>query len=340
MKKIAAATFLLTCACLMGGMGESGAQNTTDHQVVRGDTLWDLSGNYLTDPLLWPKIWKVNPEIANPHRIYPGQNVRIPDGMGRPAASPGDGSGSALARQMVSVDMSKGQMPLRLISKEKLDDDKGMDAVLMKVYDRGIGIVTSEIPSGGKILQTETGWKISGHMEKIAIKAPNAKVGQQFGVYRDLGKVDHPRSIQSPGHLLADIAIIEVIEADAANQYGRVVRAFAEVQSGDVLGPVPPMPVLAGTKKGVRSVSGTVVAMHMGRLVAGGDDIVYIDLGSQDGVVPGDMLHVQDSEKNADIDRESAQIMILRTTGKTAAALVTMQSDHQVVPGDKVGPVL
>ncbi|HZI15707.1 MAG TPA: LysM domain-containing protein, partial [Myxococcus sp.] len=42
------------------------------HAVQDGDTLWDLSQRYLGSPWYWPKVWSYNPEIANPHWIYPG----------------------------------------------------------------------------------------------------------------------------------------------------------------------------------------------------------------------------------------------------------------------------
>src|SRR4051812_47920304 len=49
----------------------------TQHTVVKGDTLWDLSQQYLGSPWYWPKVWSYNPEIANPHWIYPGNLVRF-----------------------------------------------------------------------------------------------------------------------------------------------------------------------------------------------------------------------------------------------------------------------
>ncbi|BDY02983.1 LysM domain-containing protein [Ferrimonas sp. YFM] len=47
------------------------------YTVKQGDTLWDISGLYLDDPWLWPRLWQVNPAIANPHLIYPGDRLLL-----------------------------------------------------------------------------------------------------------------------------------------------------------------------------------------------------------------------------------------------------------------------
>ena len=52
--------------------------------VVPGDTLWDISAKFLTDPWYWPEIWHVNPQVANPHLIYPGDELALTWVDGRP----------------------------------------------------------------------------------------------------------------------------------------------------------------------------------------------------------------------------------------------------------------
>lgn len=69
MKKLIIA-LTASVAVLFGGIAQTAElrDNHPDTYVVqKGDTLWDISATFLTDPWLWPEIWHVNPNVENPH---------------------------------------------------------------------------------------------------------------------------------------------------------------------------------------------------------------------------------------------------------------------------------
>jgi LysM repeat protein len=78
----------------------------TRYTVKRGDTLWDISAMFLRDPWLWPEIWQVNPQVRNPHLIYPGDELMLVYGAdGRPSIQLARGGGARLDPLLRTTDL-------------------------------------------------------------------------------------------------------------------------------------------------------------------------------------------------------------------------------------------
>ena len=78
---------LLACGAVAAEPVALNPAHPERYTVVKGDTLWDISALFLRDPWLWPEVWYVNPQIENPHLIYPGDEIVLTYRDGRPILS-------------------------------------------------------------------------------------------------------------------------------------------------------------------------------------------------------------------------------------------------------------
>lgn len=75
--------------------------------VVKGDTLWDISAMFLKEPWYWPEIWYVNPQIENPHLIYPGDILTLVYVDGKPQLRLQRGGGDRLSPSVRTEDIDE-----------------------------------------------------------------------------------------------------------------------------------------------------------------------------------------------------------------------------------------
>ncbi|MEW6595092.1 MAG: LysM peptidoglycan-binding domain-containing protein [Thermodesulfobacteriota bacterium] len=336
MRKKMAGLAALVCCALLGGTVALAGGGATTHKVKKGDTLWDISGSHLKDPKAWPKVWKANPQIRNPDRIKPGQVVQLPGkatGKMQTVATP-----APAPAPMPAIERSGPPLALTVIRDEPVKARSAAEEARILRHSRGVGEVTGELPGAGKVLGTQAGWGSDADGGTIFIQAADARVGAAYGVYRDFGKVSHPGTFRlSPGRLLAEIGTVEIVALQGDRQLAKITTSYDAVQQGDLLGPLSaPVPELT-LRDRLDALEATVVAVESSRLVAGPQDIVYLDAGSEQGVVPGDRLRINGRE-NGNGRRQSAFVAVLAVTPTTAAVLVLPESDHQVHIGDTAGP--
>lgn len=112
---------LLSSAMQVAAAIELNANHPAQHIVVKGDTLWDISGRFLQNPWEWPKIWHANSQIKNPHLIYPGDVITLVYRDGQPMLELSRGQGSSTVKlspgvREIQLDNAISTVPFDAIS--------------------------------------------------------------------------------------------------------------------------------------------------------------------------------------------------------------------------------
>ncbi|HEU0306658.1 MAG TPA: LysM peptidoglycan-binding domain-containing protein, partial [Lysobacter sp.] len=138
---------LLTIATV-GVAQEMRGDHPDTYTVKRGDTLWDIAGKFLKRPWLWPEIWQANPQIKNPHLIYPGDVISLAY-LDRVAVAPGPREEAPLTGVPLSQ-VEPFLKNLRVVDEFEdlpyvvgLEEDRLRSSLHQVVYVRGLADATA-----------------------------------------------------------------------------------------------------------------------------------------------------------------------------------------------------
>lgn len=296
----------------------------SSHNVRSGDTLWDISAYYFADPWSWPKVWGLNPEIADPHWIYPGNVVRLRDG--------GDATGQTPQNNRVAMKTSSPEgYALRQHAYVDIDELKHAGMV------DGSTDAKSLLATGDSIYITYEDGKLP-------------KVGTRLTIYKN------PKEIKRDGKAIG--AYVEVtgelvvsFARDGKRARAEVVRSMDAIERGMLVGPLKlkfePVTPVANQQK----LAGSVLEVLGPDFLIGANAAVIIDKGSNDGVKagnrflvirrgdaykrvmsPGGNVGQDDDEYPA---RAIGEVMVLEA-GKSSCIGVVTFSVLEFEPGDHV----
>jgi hypothetical protein len=269
--------------------------------VQAGDTLSKISQQVYGQPWMWPKLWSLNPQIQNPHWIYPGDQIRL--------------TGDVAAGTNDSRTLGAGMQKLREQMVPK-------DSVFLRQYgyidDPAKGII-GEVVGAVEPVQLMS----EGHHAYLVLK-PGEEVepGQVLTVFREVR--DPPRvkgARRPPGKI---VALKGSIKVEYVNLKTRVVRGLI-VESTDVIergakvGLLDYDYELVEPKKAQKDVTARVLTSMYPHVIMGKHQVVFIDRGEVDGLKPGNRLFIT---RRGDTWRRT-----LSTT--TSMASSRIQMDHE-----------
>ena len=257
------------------------------YTVVKGDTLWDISGRFLKEPWRWPEIWNMNrDQIKNPHWIYPGDVIKLTfDSDGRPMLSLGggaDGAGSAGGTVRLSPQVRVDSLALAIPSIPSRAISPFLSLPL--VVEEGA------LVNAPKIVATEDSRVIIGAGNTAYAVGLNPKLGIKWQVYR-------------PGRELVDPVSKEVLGYEAnylgdsrVSRFGdsstlEIVRSTQEINRGDRLTPTVESTLPSYSPRSPeKAIKGSVVSV-VGSVDEGAQySIIALSLGKREGIEVGHVL--------------------------------------------------
>jgi hypothetical protein len=245
------------------------------HSVRRGDTLWDISGRYYQNPYAWPQVWSMNPQVQNPHWIYPGDRIRLRDpsqssaraGIGPGGGGPGGGlglSGNRVPRQTIFL---RGVGWVDDPSKDTWGEVVGSpeDQMLLSEGD-DVYLRLKEKDEDGNEIQIAVGQELT--VFQIIKSVGSGKASGELVSVRGTVRVDryNPKTHMVRGRIVESLDVIE-----RGAKVGAVLRRF------DV---VPP-------KQSDKDLEARIIASLYPHQMFGQHQVVFIDKGKEDGVAPG-----------------------------------------------------
>jgi len=300
----------------------------TTHTVVTGDTLWDLSAYYFSNAWNWPNVWKLNPEISDPHWIYPGNIVRLREaGKEEVLAIKKNPSEFDAPGPLIAPNQGYGLRQSAYIDLSDLKDAGHVDGSiaekeLLAVGDSVYVTYEKEVPTVGTVL---------------AVYSEGTKIrrgGKVVGAY-----------VQVAGELRITFA------KKGKRARAVITRSVDPIERGMRIGPLKlnfekTNAVVSDTK-----VDGSVIGLIGPDELIGAEAAVIIDRGRKDGVQAGNRFlvvrrgdayqKVMEPGTNVGQDDEDyparaiGEIMVLQTGEKACIGVVSF-SIHEFGIGDRV----
>ncbi len=326
-----------------GGGHVTGGTVPDVHRVRKGDTLWGICDGYFQNPYLWPRVWSYNPQLQNPHWIYPGDQVRLRQGASLPASAPPNNglSGGSL------VDRRR-QVPLDTI------------------FLRDTGYVEDEkVESWAEITGAPEDRMFLNDLDEVYLRLlgeHDLKLGQELTIFRPTRAVGRGAIVQIQGTLR-----IDQLDKERHLARAQIVESLDVVERGARIGPVGRRFDVVAPQRNDVDLKAEVLASVVPHNFYGQNQLVFLSKGSDAGLKPGNRLFIVrrgdawrqslttdtsaqriklESQSPAEIERLPrpknegsfpeevvAELRILATRQATSTALVT-QSSREIELGD------
>ncbi|MBI2116045.1 MAG: LysM peptidoglycan-binding domain-containing protein [candidate division NC10 bacterium] len=330
-----------------------GGENT--YVVKRGDTLSGIAKDALKDASLWRRVWELNPFITDPNRIFPGDTLALP---GKPPAPPVAAAPKAEpAKEAPKEEAAKAAPPAPPAPEPSPAAELPPVVPAPPSSRRAIACSpvlmgeTAAISAGiGSIVKSDEDRLLLSQEDRVVVGLDGEnipKVGDTLAIIRVGSRLIHPRSRQSLGRILYTLGVMEVTDVRDRTVQARISYGCEPISHGDRVVPfaLAPFPEDKIARPATRQVEGTIAdsARRVEHIAL--QHLVFLDVGSDQGIRPGDVFAIYRPSPPAVIPATGKEIgiaperlgeaVVIRVTERTATAVITASSKESQ-PGDRV----
>ncbi len=294
-------------ALLLPCLGMAAAEQPTVYVIKRGDTLWGLSQRFLSDPTYWPGLWSKNPQITDPHLIYPGQTVRFADGR-LEVVPPVQSAEKPAAPQTDEV------------AEEKTFTVRGNEG---RLIEQGV------LPTG-RIIAGQHSRIVLGE-DDIAFTDIGSDMGavdgQKFTILRKSTTISHPRTNEIIGTKFYPLGVLQLTQVAPHGSRAIILNSFKEVEPGDWLVPYHEVKRREiSLKMATRPIKGMIIETYSGHDAVATGDVVYLDLGTDEGVEVGNLFYVV---REVSVEKLLVDKVVKPLPYEVVGALVVVNTGHR-----------
>ena len=253
--------------------------------VEPGDTLWSIAEGLYDQPWYWPSLWSYNPQITNPHLIYPGDTLYL---SRRP--TPG------VSQKAIAFAASRYE-PQKV---EAVTLNRRVGYISSRDY-RESGVIESsreERDMLGSLDEVYARFRMRRCSEEVQKKdadsyaGPCVRDGDRFTIYRVERPVIHPITGKMIGYKINFLGEGKLLGSQKPLTSMLLTRTFSEISRGDLITNLfEPLSMVHSVTNKVE-LFGVVVDFHHETTAGGQFQYIYIDKGADDGVERGNRFEV------------------------------------------------
>ena len=204
-----------------------------------------------------------------------------------------------------------------------------------------------EIPWSGTIISTHQNRVMAGEDDVVYTdigRANGANVGDRFSIYKKMGPVSHPVTNVILGDRVMPLGELQLSELDENASRAIITKSFQEIGAGSFLLPYRDQKVTVPLKAADRELVGYIVETQTGNAALAVRDVAYLDLGSAQGVQPGNLLYIvrdvaPDQRYTASrikkLPVEVIGALVVVQTGINSSTVVIVKSVDTIYRGDR-----